>query len=220
MRCGIRRPRKTIPDLLSILPMRIAPKTNFAGFVRQHLKSTLVAVTAMIAIATGVLFYSLRPAVDVTYDHMAGDSIFFEARNNGIPAKTISIDVFVLSTAKFGRIAYDEFEEPLAGNHTVVAGGEAKNIVVAAPADTQPYLCSQLRSIGFFLDYGKLSNGKLVENSTPRRAQDIIDDLRCSFTISETTPAQTDALTHKVRTNCSKVSWLSDCVATVLPAAN
>jgi hypothetical protein len=201
--------------------MQIAPK-NLAWLVslRIELLSALVAVMTMLAIAAGVLFYSPRPAVDVMYDHMAGESIFLEAKNDGLSAKTVSIDAFVLSTAKFGKIAYDEFEARLADNHIVVPGGEAKSIVTFAPADTQPYLCSQLRSIGFFLNYGKLSNGRLLGNSTPHLAQHIVDDLRCSFTILETTPAETSPLTYKVRTNCSKVSWLSDCVASVLPAAN
>jgi hypothetical protein len=202
--------------------MHSAPRTTFFWFVslRFHLKSALVAAMTIIAIAIGALFYPLRHAVEVTYNHMAGDTLFFETKNDGLSAKTVKIDTFVLSTAKFGKLSYDEFEARLADNHTVVAGGEAKSIVIAAPADTQPYLCSQLRSIGFFLNYGKLINGKLLGNSTSHWAQHIVDDLRCSFRISETTPAETNILTYTVRTNCNKVRWLFDCAASVLPTVN
>jgi hypothetical protein len=187
---------------------------------RLWLKSTLVTVMVAVGGAAAVLFYPQRPAVDVRYDRTASDVLLFHAENRGASPILLGIEKFAVSTLKLGKIGYDQFEVRFAKNSTVVAGGGATSIAIPVPTGTQPYLCSQLRSIGFFLDYGQLQSGRLPEPSTPERTKQIASDLHCSFTISEAGPAAKNAAEYEIRLACDKVAWINDCVATVLSSSN
>jgi hypothetical protein len=192
---------------------------RFAG-QRFWLKSALVTVMVAVGGAVVVLFYPHRPAVEVRYDRMASGVLLFHAGNRGASPILLNIEKFVVSTMKLGKIGYDQFEVRFAKDSTVVAGGGATSIAVPVPTGTQSYLCSQLRSIGFFLDYGQLRNGRLPEPFTPERTKQIASDLRCSFTISEAGPADKNAVEYEIRSACDNVAWINDCVATVLSDPN
>ena len=186
---------------------------------RLWLTSALVAAIAA-AGTTVVVFHSPRPAVEVQYDRIVSDVLHFRAENRGASPILLGVEKFAVSTLKFGKIGYDQFDVRFTKNSTAVAGNGATSIAIPVPTGTQPYLCSQLRSIGFFLDYGKLRSGRLPEPFTAQRAKQIANDLRCSFTISEAGTAAKNAAEYEFRLACDKVPWINDCVATVLSSAN
>jgi hypothetical protein len=186
---------------------------------RLWLTGLLAATTVIVAGTAVVLFYPQRSAFEVRYDPMASNVLLFHAENHGALPISAAIDKFVVSTLKFGKIGYDQFDVPLAKNRTMVAGSGTASIAIPAPTGAQSYLCSQLRSIGFFLDYGQLENGKLLERFAPGRAKQIASDLRCSFVISEASPAAS-AAEYEIHPPCDKIAWINDCVATVLSSSN
>jgi hypothetical protein len=183
---------------------------------RLWLKGALLAVIIALGGAAFVGFYPRRLTVEIRYDHTASDVLLFQVKNRGGLPILLRMDKFEVSTMKFGKIGYDRFEVRFAKNSTLVAGGQATSIAAPAPAGAQSYLCSQLRSIGFFLDYGQLRNGKLPEPSTPDRTKQIANGLRCSFTISEAGPDDKNTVEHEIRSACDNVAWINGCVATVL----
>ncbi len=141
------------------------PLKRFAG-QRLWLNSALVAVIVAAGGAAVVLFYPRRPTVEVRYDRIASDVLLFRAENRGALPILLGIEKFVVSTLKFGKIGYDQFDVRFPKNSTVVASNGSTSIAIPVPTGAQPYLCSQLRSIGFFLDYGQLRSGRLPEPFT------------------------------------------------------
>ncbi len=184
------------------------------------LTGALVAAVAAVAGAAVLAFYPRRPMLDVRYDGIKDEVSLFHADNQGASPITLGIEKFVVSTLKFGKVGFDQFEVQFAENSVLVAGHASAGIAIAAPAGTRPYLCSQLRSAGFFRDYGPLSNGRLAERFSAERAKQIASDLRCSFTISEAGPPDRKAAEHDIRSACEKVGWINDCVATALSSAD
>jgi hypothetical protein len=187
---------------------------------RFWLTSALVTVIVAFAGVAVVVFYPLRPAVELRYDRIASDVLLFHAENHGALPILLDIEKFEVSTLKFGKIGYDRFDVRFAKNSIVVAGNESTSIAIPTPTGTQPYLCSQLRSIGFFLDYGPLRSGRLPERFSAERTKQIASDLGCSFSISEAGAAAKNTAKYEIRLACDKVPWISDCVATVLSSAN
>jgi hypothetical protein len=183
------------------------------------MKIALGAVVTVVVAAIAFFYFPQRPTVDLFYTHTAENNSFFQAQNRSPFTKEITVKSFAISTARFGTIGYDKFDEDLADNHSVVAGYDLKSITVPAATDTEPYLCSQLRSVGFFLNYGKVEHGKLPQISTPDRAQQIANDLSCSFTVSEASPGAVP-VNYTQSVECSRVSWVSDCVSSVLSSPN
>jgi hypothetical protein len=186
---------------------------------RLWLTGLLAATLASVAGAAGVLFYQKRSTIEVRYDGATGNDLLFHAENHGALPISAAIDKFVVSTLKLGKVGYDQFEVELAKNGTLVAGGGTARITIPEPSGAQPYLCSQLRSIGFFLDYGRLSNGKLPERFSVGRAERIASDLRCSFAISETGPTATKAK-YEIRPACDQIAWINQCVASVFASSD
>jgi hypothetical protein len=186
---------------------------------RLWLTGLLAATTAIVAGAAVVLFHPQRSVVEVRYDRMASNVLLFHAENHGALPISAAIDKFVVSTLKFGKIGYDQFEVQFAKNSATVAPSGTASIAIPTPTGAQSYLCSQLRSIGFFLDYGRLENGKLPERFAPGRAKQIASDLRCSFVLSEAGPAASRA-EYEIHPPCDQIAWINDCVATVLSSSN
>lgn len=197
-------------------------KGSLKRLARRRLWQTSALVAVMVAFggAAVVVFYPRRPAVEVRYDGIASEVLLFHAENHSALPILLEIEKFEVSTLKFGKIGYDRFDVRFAKNTTVVASNGSTSIAIPAPTGTQPYLCSQLRSIGFFLDYGPLRNGRLPERFSAERTKQIASDLRCSFTVSEARAAEKNPAEYELRLACDKVSWINDCVATVLSSAN
>jgi hypothetical protein len=197
-------------------------KGSLKRLVRQRLWLTSALVTVVVAFggAAVVVFYPRRPALEIRYDRTASEVLLFHAENHGALPISLEIKKFEVSTLKVGKVGYDRFDLRFAKNSAVVAGNGSTNIAIPAPIGAQPYLCSQLRSIGFFRDYGSLRNGRLLERLSAERTRQIASDLRCSFTISEAGAAANNPAEYEVRLACDTVPWISDCVATVLSSAN
>lgn len=187
---------------------------------RLWLIGALVTVMVTFAGAAGVMFYPQRPAVEVRYDRMASEVMIFHVENRSDLPILLGIEKFVVSTLKLRTIGFDRFEVQFANNSAVVAGTGSTSIAIPVPSGAQPYLCSQLRSIGFFLNYGQLRNGRLREPLSPERTKQMADDLRCSFAISETSTAAKNPAEYEFGVACDKVAWINACVATVIWSAN
>jgi hypothetical protein len=197
-------------------------KPSLQRMVRHRVWLTIVSISVMATLGgVAVAFlYPRGPVVEVRYDRTTNESLLFQAENPGSSPIALVIEKFVVSTLKLGKIGFDQFEIQFAKNGAIVAGNAATGISVPVPKGAQPYLCSQLRSIGFFRDYGEVRDGKLPGRSSPERAQQIARDLRCSFTISEAVAAAGHPAEYTAGLACDRVAWIRDCVAGVLSSSN
>ena len=64
-----------------------------------------------------------------------------------------------------------------------------------------------------FPELRKADTRKAIREFVCPTDQQIADDLRCTFVISEMTSVGDLVYAYKLRTDCNKVSWIRDCIA-------
>jgi hypothetical protein len=164
--------------------------------------------------------------VEVSFDGTFGEFSRFVAKNDGRSEQFVRIPRFALSTAKFGKLDWYELDSKIADNGRLVPPGRRVEFSVAVPVNISEYLCSSLRAIGFFAQYGTLKNGRLMlAGGSATVAKKILEDLSCSYDVSNKALDDANArrvetrsnVTPTVRVPCSQVNWISDCVSQVVP---
>jgi hypothetical protein len=166
--------------------------------------------------------------VQVSFQGTFDNASRFVAHNSGRSEQFVRIARFVLSTARFGKLDWDEFESRMADPGRFVPPAASAEFSVDAPVDTEEYLCSSLRAIGFFAQYGALNEGRLVPDGEPAslRTRKIVEDLSCSFDVADRDSSvdsnvrQKDANSNarqKIPVPCGQVRWISDCVSQLMP---
>lgn len=165
-------------------------------------------------------------SVEVSFQGMSDDVSRFVAYNGNRSEQFIRVTRFVLSTARLGKLDWDEFESKIADPGRFVPAAGRIDFSAAAPADTGEYLCSSLRAIGFFAQYGALKKGRLTEGAErASTAKKIIEDLSCSYDFSnkkqpiESVSQKDDGwdVTQTIHVPCGQVGWVSGCVSQIAP---
>jgi hypothetical protein len=183
----------------------------------------IAVLSAILLLGAVHLWFRWRsPDVTVAYSQTVGNTSLFRVANRGSARRFIRMNRFLVSTAKFGNLEPDEFESKLSDLGRFVSAGTEMAIAVDAAGDTEEYLCSSLRSIGFFAKYGSLKQGRLLADERPAslRNQQILGDLNCRFRFFdfEAKPESFDNRT--LRVPCDRVSWVAACVSEILPTAD
>ena len=158
----------------------------------------------------------------IAYQQTIGNTSHFRVVNHENSLRFIRMHRFVVSTAKFGNLEPDEFESKFTDPGRFVPAGVEMAIAVNAAEDTGEYLCSSLRSIGFFAKYGTMKGGRLLpdERAVSLRNQQILGDLSCRFRYFNFEPKPNYFDNRGLRVSCGRVPWIVACVSQVLPAGN
>ncbi|MBU6461278.1 MAG: hypothetical protein KGK01_07410 [Bradyrhizobium sp.] len=191
----------------------------------------IASAFALLCIAP-LLFYATRFLIDkawsveVTFQGMSDDVSRFAVYNGNRSKQFVRVTRFVLSTARFGKLDWDDFDSKIADPGRFVPAAGRIDFSVVAPADTGEYLCSSLRAIGFFAQYGALKNGRLTAGpARASTAKKIIEDLSCSYDFSnkkqpmESVSQKDDGsdVTQTIHVPCGQVGWVSECVSQIAP---
>ncbi len=208
------RPLRKIRNIL-------LPKS--AAFKAVSLFVLICAVPLLVTV--GRYLVNLSWGVEVSFRGTLGNTSKFVVHNSGRSEQLVRIAHFVVSTARFGKLDWDEFETRTMDAGRVVSAEAIIEFSVDVPADTGEFMCSSLRAIGFFRDYGTLAKGSLTPDGEPasQRANKIVDDLSCSFDVRDYARGDAGRRTgsnsppkQKIRVPCGQVSWISGCIAQVV----
>lgn len=157
--------------------------------------------------------------IQISYRGSLNDSSRFLARNTGQSAQFVRITRFALSTAELGNLNSDEFESKIKDAGRLIPPAAIAEFTVNAPSDTETYLCSSLRAIGFFAQYGTLEKGRLKSSEEPisLRTQKMLGDLSCWFGMSNRSISHKHVDEERISVPCAQVNWVSGCISQLMP---
>jgi len=187
---------------------------------RWPLMGALVCGLMLSSIAAYVLTY--RPSLKLFFVQTVGNSSQFIAKDPDEPLQFLRITRFVISTAKFGNLDSVQFESRLSDPGRSISREQTLDFKVDAPSDSEEYLCSSLRSVGFFAKYGTMKEGRLLPNEQPRpaRVAQVIKGLTCRFNYSNRSSSDDPDGRWAIGVPCTHVDWIFRCVSEVLPPDN
>jgi hypothetical protein len=187
-------------------------------------KRVYVCVLVSLAWLSSIAAYVLtrRSAIQLDFVRTIGNVSQFVVTNARSSQQFARITRFVISTAQFGNLSWEQFESRFSDVGRAIPAAGTINFTVEAPSDTEEYLCSSLRSVGFFAPYGAMANGKLLPNgqSLSNRGTAITHALTCWFNYTDLSTSQGPNDRWKIVVPCGHVDWILRCVSEVLPAPN
>ncbi len=211
-------------DMTGLLAkIRNIPLPKSAALKAVSLFALICAVPLLVT--GGRYLVDMSWGVQVSVQGMLDNSSKFAVRNGGRSEQFVRIAHFVVSTARFGKLEWDEFSTRTTDAGRAVPAETSIEFSVDVPADTGEYMCSSLRAIGFFSRYGALTKGKLTPDGKPasQRMNEIADDLSCSFDVrdypGDLAGRRSDAKSppkRKIRVPCGQLSWMSSCIAQIV----
>jgi hypothetical protein len=210
-----------------IEPTSAARRVLLPKSTSVRIACVLVLLCIVPLLASAARYLTVRSwFLEVSFQGTVDDVSRFVAKNTSTSEQFVRIARFVVSTARFGKLDWDDFESKVADTGRFVPPAGHAEFSVTTPANPTEYLCSSLRATGFFAQYGTLKKGRLMPaGEAATITKKILEDLSCSYDVSNQVPDAVSArqmetnpyFPLRVRVPCGQVSWISNCVSQVVP---